>query len=292
MDHHPALPATATRRRHFLRAGLATALLFATQRGVIASSTRNRLAFAVIPYLPARRLVALYAPLIPVIEATLGKPVDIVSAPDYAQHLERMRSGAYDIVADSMLLARIAQREHGFLPIARTKTPLEPILVVPSDSHRISLATLKGKTIAVTDRHAALAVIGLRYLRDHGLVPERDFRIVVTHSHANSLHRLLLGETAAAIVSRTTLKQVDAGLAGQVRVLETLPVGLAAVIYHVAPHLAPFAATLAAQLIGFAASSPAGPAFIAALGHEGLLPVKEAEMKALDPLVVEYYRQI
>lgn len=292
MDNHPALPASGTRRRNFLRTSLASAFLIAAQHRAFASGTRNRLMFAVIPYLPARRLVALYAPVIPVLEAALGKPVDIVSAPDYAQHLERMRSGAYDIVADSLLLARIAQREHGFLPVARTRTPLEPLLVVPIDSSGNSLSALKGKALAVTDRHAALTVIGLRYLRDQGLVPDRDFRIVVTHSHANSLHRLLLGETAAAIVSRTTLKQVDAGLARQVRVLETLPVGLSAVIYHVAPHLAPFAAALAEQLISFSETNPAGPAFIAALGHEGLLPVKEAEMKALDPLVVEYYRQM
>ncbi len=292
MNRHSSLSAAASRRRNFIRAGLAATLLIAAQRRCIASTTRSRLTFAVVPYLPTRRLVTLYAPLIPVLEATLGKPVDIVSAPDYAQHLERMRSGAYDIVADSMLLARIAQREHGFLPVARTRTPLEPLLVVPTDSSRRSLAALKGKTLAVTDRHAALTVIGLRHLRDHGLVPDRDFRIVVTNSHANSLHRLLMGETAAAIVSRTTLKQVDAGLARQVRVLEALPTGLSAVIYHVAPHLAPFAAALAAQLIGFPDSGPAGSAFIAALSHEGLLPVKEAEMKALDPLVVEYYRQL
>lgn len=250
-----------------------------------------RQVFAVVPYLPARRLMSLYAPLTPAFEAALGQPVEIASAPDYPQHLQRLRTGEYDIVADSLFIARIAQREHGHIPIARTRTPLEPLLVTPNNAHIGSISALKGATLIVTDRSAALAVIGLRHLRDRGLVPGQDFQVLVSGSHANSLHRMLAGEATAAIVSRTTLKQVDADLAARVRILDRLATGLAAVVYHVAPHLAPRAAELSRTLIDFAEKRPEGRAFIAALGHEGLLPVRDAEMKALDPLVAEFYRQ-
>lgn len=290
------LPVTASAphpRRAFLTTLLASGLLAASSRPVRA---RSRLIFAVVPYLPARRLMSLYAPLTPLFEAVLGQPVEIASAPDYPQHLQRLRAGEYDIVADSLFIARIAQREHAHIPIARTRTPLEPLLVTPNNTRINSLGALKamGKdtTIVVTDRSAALSVIGLRHLRDQGLAPGQDFRVMVSGSHANSLHRMLAGEATAAIVSRTTLKQVDASLAAQVSILDHLSLGLSAVVYHVAPHLASRAAELSRTLIDFAEKRPEGQALIATLGHEGLLPARDAEMKALDPLVAEFYRQI
>lgn len=274
-------------RRGFLTA----ASVAAVAAGLLPAAAAGRPVFAIVPYLPARRLVGLYAPLLPVFEAALGQAVEIASAPNYSEHLGRMRAGAYDIVADSLLLARIAQREHGHVPIARTLAPLEPLLVVSAAHPMTGSDAIRGGAVAVTDRTAALAVIGLRHLRDRNLVPGRDFRVVVTGSHANSLHRLLAGEVAAAIISVTTLKQVEAALATRVRVLEKLPVGLSAVVYHVAPRLAARAPTLSRALIDFA-GQPAGRTFVAELGHQGLVPATDAEMKTLDPLVVELYRQM
>jgi len=278
--------------QRWTRRGFLAAALTASAAGLLpaVASARARPVFAVVPYLPTRRLVELYAPLLPVFSARLGQPVDIASAPDYTEHLRRMRAGDYDIVADSLIFARIAQREHGHVPIARTLAPLEPLLVVPVASALTGPHDIKGRALAVTDRTAALAVIGLRHLRDRNLVPERDFRLLVSNSHANSLHRLLAGEVAAAIVSRTALTQVAADLAAKVRVLAPLPTGLSAVVYHVAPRLAAQAPALSAALIDFA-GQPAGQAFVAALGHQGLVPATAAEMQALDPLVVELYYQ-
>lgn len=278
-------------RRWTRRGFLAATTLAAAGLLPAAASTRARLVFAVVPYLPARRLVELYAPLLPVFSAKLGQPVDIASAPDYTEHLRRMRAGDYDIVADSLILSRIAQREHGHVPVGRTRAPLEPLLVVPAASPLAGMDGIRGGTVAVTDRTAALAVIGLRHLRDRNLVPGRDFRIQVSTSHANSLHRLLAGEVVAAIVSHTTLKQVDASLTARVRVLAPLATGISAVVYHVAPRLAAQAPLLTAALTDFA-GQPAGQAFVTALGHQGLVPVTAAEMQALDPLVVELYRQM
>lgn len=278
------------RRRRFLTSTLAIAAAAWFPEVVRAAA---RPVFGIVPYLPARRLVGLYAPLLPLVEGVLGQSVELTSAPNYAEHLARMRAGSYDIVADSMILARIAQRELGHVPLARTLAPLEPVLAVRADSGPTSLRGFKwGEvSIAVTDRTAALTVIGLRLLRDENRIPGRDYRLVVTDSHANSLQRLIAGEVEAAILSRTTLAQVDAALAAKARVLMPLGRGLAAVIYHVAPRLADKAPALSRALLDFAAQ-PAGQSFIAALGHQGLVPVTEAEMKALDPLVTELYRQM
>jgi ABC-type phosphate/phosphonate transport system substrate-binding protein len=237
-------------------------------------------------------LVALYAPLLPTLESTLGQPVEMVSAPSYGAHLQRLRTGDYDVIADSLFLSRIAQRDLGHVPMVRTRAQLEPVLVVPAQGGVSKLVELSGRAVCVTDRLAALSVIGLRYLRDQGLVPGQQLKLVVSGSHANSLNRMLAGEAAAAIVSRTTLKQVAPELAQRVRVLLTFPPALSAVVYHVAPSLADKAPALTQALLHFANKTPAGLAFIEALGHEGLVPATAAELSSLDPVVAEFYSQL
>jgi ABC-type phosphate/phosphonate transport system substrate-binding protein len=275
-------------RRSLLRSG-AAAWLFGQ---LPAARAAEPLRFGVVPYLPARRLVSYYSPLLPVLADSLGRPAEITCAHDYREHLDRLRSGHFDVVADSLFIARIAQRELGHVPVARTLARLEPLLVVPTTSSLSRLAELKGLSVCLTDRIAALSLVGMRYLRDQGLAPDQQVRILVSGSHANSIHRLLAGDAAAAIVSRTTLKQVDADLARQVRVLAVLPPALAAVVYHVAPHLAPQAAALSRALLNFANQTEPGHQFIAALGHQGLAVMTPAELHSLDPMVVEFYRQL
>ena len=46
------------------------------------SRSADRICFGVVPYLPVRRLIALYAPLIPTLERVFAKPVDLISAQD------------------------------------------------------------------------------------------------------------------------------------------------------------------------------------------------------------------
>jgi len=277
------------KRRGFLAATAAATALAAGMLPANAFS-RSPPVFAVVPYLPARRLAELFGPLVPVLSAALGQEVRFSSAPGYGEHLRRMRAGEYDIVADALILSRIAQRELGHVPLVRTAAPLEPLLVVPTAGGAAKLDDLRGKAVAITDRTAALGVIGLRYLRDRGLTPGRDLGVVVTGTHTNSLHRLLAGEVGAAIVSVTALRQAEPSLAARVRVLETLPRGLSAVVYHAAPRLAAQAPALTQALLNFVATAP-GRAFIDALGHQGLLPLGHGEMESLDPLVIELYRQ-
>lgn len=285
MDHRqPDWPQRT--RRQALAMLVAGAGLLGAGRG----RAQERVAtLGIVPYLPAQRLVTLYAPLQPVLQAALDMRVELASARDYRAHVQRLRDGAYDVVADSLFIARLAQRELGHVPVARTQVPLEPLLVVAADSAVADVAQLRGRAIAVTDRLAALTVLGTRGLRERGLLVDVDYTLVVSGSHANSLHRVLVGDAAAAIVSVTTLAQVDPSLASRVRVLAPLPKGLSAVVYHAAPRWRSRAAALSQALVTFAATPP-GQAFVRALGHGGLLPAREEELRDLDPFVLEYYR--
>lgn len=273
-------------RRHFL---LLTGLA-AFARHVGAQNPTASLRFGVVPYLTARRLATLYEPARVFFEQTLSRPVQFLSAPDYAVHLERLRKREYDLVADSLPIARLAQRELGYVPIARTQVPLQPVLVAALDSPLRSPEALRGREVAVSDRLAALTLVGLRFLRDRGLQPGKDVAVRVAGSHVNAIQRILAGEVAAAIISRTTLKQIEPALAARVKVVLDLPTALSAVVYTAAPALADQATVLSRRLIEFATNDPAGKALIESLGHQSLLPVGR-ELEQVDPLVVEFYRQ-
>jgi len=274
-------------RRHFLL--LAAMAAFGRHAG--AQNPVVPLRFGVVPYLTARRLATLYEPARTFFERELARPVQFSSAPDYAVHLERLRRHEYDLVADSLPVARLAQRELGYLPIARTQVPLLPILITAVDNPLRTAEELRGRAVAVSDRLAALTLVGLRFLRDRGLHPGKELVVRVAGSHANAIQRVLAGEAAAAIVSRTALKQIEPALAARVKVVLDLPPALSAVVYAVAPALADKATALGRRLIDFASVDSAGKAFIESLGHQGLLTVGR-ELEQVDPLVVEFYRQL
>jgi len=248
------------------------------------------LRFGVVPYLTARRLATLYEPVRGFFERTLARPVQFSSAPDYAVHLERLRKREYDLVADSPLFARLAQREIGYLPLARTLTPLQAILVATKDSVLRTPEELRHRAVAVSDPLAALTMIGLRFLRDRGLSPGKDIAVHAAGSHVNAIQRVLSGDAEAAIISRTTLQQIEPALAARIRIVLDLPQALSAVVYSAAPVLAAQATDIRRRLIEFSANDAAGKTFIESLGHRGLVAVGR-ELEQMEPLVVEYYRQ-
>lgn len=274
-------------RRHFLMLAALTALGCPAR----AQTSLPPLRFGVVPYLTARRLATLYEPVRAFFEHDQSRPVQFMTAPDYSVHLERLRKREYDLVADSLPVARLAQRELGYLPIARTQVPLLPILIAATDSTLRTPEALRGRSVAVSDRFAALTLVGLRFLRDRGLQPGKEVAVRVAGSHVNAIQRVLAGEADAAIVSRTALKQIEPALVTRVKVVCDLPQALSAVVYTVSPALADKAAALSRRLIEFAATDAVGKAFIESLGHLGLLSVGR-ELEQVDPLVVEFYRQI
>jgi phosphonate transport system substrate-binding protein len=256
------------------------------------SRSADRISFGVVPYLPVRRLIALYAPLIPTLERVFGKAVDLISAQDYRQHLQNLRARQFDVVADSLFLARIAQKELGHLPLARTQAGLESIIVAPVQTGLKSIKDLEGKTVALTDRISSLGVVGLRYLRDQGLDPGKKVNLLVSGSHSNSIHLMLAGQASAAIISKTTLAQVDPQLAVKVKTIATPPAALAAVVYHLNPVHKALQTSLTQQMLAFANHTETGRNFMLALSHGSLLEAKPKELMGLDPMVTEFYRQL
>ncbi|WP_334154895.1 phosphate/phosphite/phosphonate ABC transporter substrate-binding protein [Tepidimonas sp.] len=267
---------------------LGVALSAALGPQALAQSSRVR-AFGVVPYLTARRIEQLYAPIAPVIQRAVGERVVLLSAPNYGTFFERCGAGEYDVIATSPVFGRLAELEQGYVRMVRPRTELEPLLVVAKTSPLQRLKDLRGAVVTAADPLATITVAARRFLVQSGLTPGRDVRVRPTGSHANSLAALLHGESAAAIVSATALKQLG-DYAERVRVLAAVP-PTPPLLYLAHGRLG--AATierLAQELMRFANDDPAGVGLMRELGHDGLKRIEEADMKALDALIPDVRR--
>lgn len=244
----------------------------------------DMLVLGVVPYLSARKLAELYEPMRAQLQRSLGAPVVLETAPDYQSYLARTREGRYDIIATSPYFGRLAQLEQGYVPLARPLTNLEPLLVTRMDGPH-ELEALRGKVVSTSDKLANLTLAAHRYLWQNGLEPGRDVIIRPAGSHANSVQALLNGESAAAIISVTTMRQLHPGTTARVRVMKRLP--------HITPLLYLVHRRLGAtridglrdQLLQFANHTEVGRLFSKELGHDGLKEITPADMKVLDPYV-------
>jgi phosphonate transport system substrate-binding protein len=96
---------------------------------------------------------------------------------------------------------------------------------------------------------------------------------------------LLNGESAAAIISVTALRQLHPGTTVRVRIMKRLP-QTTPLLYLANKRLGSSRIdSLRRQLLQFANHTAEGQAFSKELGHGGLKEISAADMKALDPYV-------
>lgn len=268
----------------------AFAALLATGASPGSRADHEPLVLGIVPYLSARRLVQLYDPIRKHLTDALQRTVLIESAADYEVFQRRTAAGKYDFTADSPYLARLAQLEYGYVPLARPLTMLEPLIVTRVDMGIRTIAELRGRTISSTDRLATLTLTGMRYLLSQGLKPGIDVSVRTTSSHANSIATLMDGQSAAAIISVSALKQIGNHIEQHLRILAYME-PTTPLLYMAHPRLGPAMTTrLRDAMLQFANSPGPGAQFVDALGHKGLQAVTAKDMQALDGGVSEVRR--
>ncbi|QDL55844.1 phosphate/phosphite/phosphonate ABC transporter substrate-binding protein [Rhodoferax aquaticus] len=275
-------------RRHCLR--MLGALPLVHSVAAQTPSGERSLVFGMVPYLPVQQLVRLYEPIVALIERTLGRPCVLATAPDFEQFIERARKGEFDIIGASPHVARLLQREEGFSPLARATAALEPLVVVPTESPLKRLQDLSQRAVLVADPFAVHVLIALRDIRDHGVVPGRDVKLVVAGTQRNCVQRMLNGDAPAAVGSASTLTLLPPELSTRFKVLTRCPKGLTPMAYLAHPRWSAQAPKLSQNLLQFP-NTPEGQGLLKATQHEGLSALSIAELATADPLVTEYYRQ-
>lgn len=172
------------------------AVALSTQ-AIAAARDGRELVFGVYPYLSPSQTVERFAPLVNYLATTLGRPVALSSAPDFASFIERTRAGEYDIIFTAPHMGRLAERRDAYLPLAQTGNPFIFVALAKKDSPVTSLGQMNGRAMAIGARLSMTYQVINRALGKQGLELGRSVRFVDTASFSNIIDAILRGEADA-----------------------------------------------------------------------------------------------
>lgn len=187
-----------------------------------AHAAGKELVVGVQPYQPTRALVVYHEKLAAYLRSTLKRPVRIVTARDERAFGRRMLAGDYELAIAPAHLARLAQLDRGWHPLARYVPDSSVLLLARKDDADFTVASLQGKVLAAHDRLRLVSLITEHWLAGQQLQAERDYRLLETASPASTVHALVSGQADLAAVSLASMAQVHRSDVEQVRVVHEI----------------------------------------------------------------------
>ena len=250
------------------------------------------LEIGVVPHLSAGVLMSNYQPLRKYLERELRRPVQISTAPDFKTFFQRTQGGEYDMAVTAAHLARVAQLDAKYAPILVFHPPITGIIITAKDGPMSSSQDLRSKSLAVPNPNSLVVMRGLQWLAERDLHRDRDFQLMRTPTQDSVADLVINGDSIAAMLSDGELRAIPEGLRARLRVLVAFA-EIPNFVVLINPGMASLdAAALKASLLRFAEPSEEGKAFFGAIGIQGMRPVGEADLRALDPFLDQTRRMM
>lgn len=253
-------------------------------------AAREAVKVGILPTMSPRVLLNNYQPFRVYLEQTLKRPVLMVTAADFAAFHQSTLAGDYDIVVTAAHLARLAQLEAGYLPLATYRAPNRAILMTSRAAPLKAIGDLRGHSIAMLDRFALITGQAVLWLEGQGLREHVDFQLLETPSHNSAAYSVLNGTSALAIISPAGWKQMPASLRDRLRIYANLP-QIPGLMWLANPRLANDAPRLKSVLFAFTPNLPPGKQFFDTTGYQGMRAITPEELQALDPYTRFIQRQ-
>lgn len=247
------------------------------------------LVIGIVPTLSPRVLLSNYQPFRVYLEKTLKRPIEMVTATDFRTFHRSTMAGEYDIVVTAAHLARLAQLEGRYLPLATYQSTNRAMLMTSKTAPLKSVAQLKGQSVATLDRSALIVGQTLVWLAENELQLGRDYKLLETSSHNSAAYSVLSGESVLAIVSPAGLKQMPSDIQEGLQVFATLP-PVPALMWLANPRIASEVPHFKSALLAFSPRLLEGKQFFDKTGYQDMREITEAEMKSLD-LYIPYLKQ-
>ena len=258
--------------------------------GHAGAQSPKTLTVGVTPTLTAKALLTQYQPLRVYLERELRRPVNIVTATDFQKFHADVLAGEFDMALSAAHLARHAQVEAKYKPMATYTSPNHPLFVMASQRPVTHINDLRGKTLAVFDPLALVVLQAHHWLEDQGLKAGRDFRVAVFPSHASVAHAVANGEALLGVTATVALGRYPPELRPQVQVFKELP-AVSALVWLTHPRVEAESGVLQDAMLRFG-QSPEGHQFLSQSGYQGLRAVPVNELAPLDRAAREAVAQM
>ncbi|WP_374355504.1 phosphate/phosphite/phosphonate ABC transporter substrate-binding protein [Chitinimonas sp.] len=262
--------------------GIATAgrLLVALLSLCLSAPSIAGLRLGVAPYLSPRTLIDQYGPWLDYLQGELGQRIDFATAIDLPHFYLRCARQDFDLIITPPHLARLAQLESGYQPIAAIKSDFYLTVVVPRGDAARSMADLRGKRLNLPAEMSLPALQAEAFLARLDIDIRLDTRRVFHATENNALRASSRSKHDAAIASRTVLEAMPQEISGGLRVLGSAPSSISLVLMRSARLDANQQAALSTAMARFPYSQPGLAFFNRASSY--LVPASAAELDRWD----------
>ena len=236
----------------------------------------------VAPHTSARVILEMYQPLRLHLEQSLGRSVDIVTAPDFDEFARRALGRQYDIAITTGQQARLLQADAGYVPLLTYKADFKAVALVAANGPVKKPADLKGKNVLGLSPTSQVTLWGQHWLKDNRV----ESNPITYVSASDSVAQLIVsGEAAAGFTSLANFQKLSPELRGQLRFLAESPV-MAGRVYMLNSRQKGLRKKVDAALWSFAATPEAKKYFVDNK-LEGYRKVTQKELTAMDRYAAE-----
>ena len=237
----------------------------------------------IVPYLSSRALLIEHAPLKQFLEQRLSLTIHLASAQDPHRFTGRLMRGDFDFALVPPHLARLVQKEHGFLPLQAIKTDFYALLLVNKAEPVNVVADLKGREVHFPHHLSLVSLQVERYLQAQGLVPRQQLKLRYYNTDNNAVLALAGAREGAAATSRTVFERMPQDIRSSMRILGSTA-SVTSLVFVAHPRMpAARLAALRAALDEFPYSE-AGMNFLQGRGMN-LVPIEAADLSSWDYLL-------
>lgn len=275
-------------RRRTLQAALALAAALAWPAGMRSAlaAADGPLRVGLAPYLSPAALLAAFRPMREHLERTLARPVEMVTAKDFAALIEATRRGDHDLVLVPAHLAALAVADWRFELLATANEAVTVQVLVLASGPIKTVADLRGGKAGMLDAISLTATVGRQWLQEQGLASA--VTAVALPSINSAMISLDRGEVQAVVAAASQLSNLPATTPRTERVLATVQ-DIPGPVYVAHPRLTPAeVAAVRAALLAFR-PDPARPVGAA---NAQMRAVTAAQLASLGPYVVQVRRAL
>ncbi len=254
------------------------------------AADKRPLELGIVPNLTARVLLMQYQPVREYLERELNRPVRVSSAASWNEFDLRTRRNEYDIIVTSANWARLAQVDRGYELVGAWTPNLKGFIVHEKKNPLATIADLRGKTLATSNAQSIVALRGMKWLSEQGLVRDKDFKTASAANDESVGHLILRGEAIAALCSNGEFKNIPENVRSQLDIFAQVA-DVSAFIVLTNPKLdTKEAQEIRAAFAKFMTGTEEAKKFTAMTGITGMLAPRDIDVRALDAYLDETRR--